>query len=373
MSKYKYRQTITYTLNNGDTKRLDFRANSKQELNKKIKNYEEKLKSQTTSKETFGYYADIYLKNKKSSVGLSQWRAEDGNVRNHLKTLLNRPISSLEMIDFIDIFDDMFSKGYAKKTIKSVKGTAKQIFDLAVPIKVPYNFIPLIKINKLAPQTKREPVSDEILNMIINLNISDKNSDERKKQIQRARAWVLFAVDTGLRKGEIAALLKSDLKTENGITTVEVHHSYSFVEKRIKEPKTNAGNRYEVVHQITLDAISEINSSGIYLFSQDNGEIISDIAYKHMMTALKDEINGISVSDKISFGKKKIKPVYKYDFTPHQLRHNFCTNLAGHSDIDLKTMQFFSGHASAKTFLDRYSHFDKSNIDKAKNILAKEA
>ena len=47
--------------------------------------------------------------------------------------------------------------------------------------------------------------------------------------------------------------------------------------------------------------------------------------------------------------------------TPHILRHTFCSNLV-RQGMDIKSVQYLMGHASAGVTLDVYSHINYTDI-----------
>ena len=56
-----------------------------------------------------------------------------------------------------------------------------------------------------------------------------------------------------------------------------------------------------------------------------------------------------------------------FKFTPHQLRHSYCTMLY-YSGIKIKEAQNIMGHSSAKMIYDLYAHLDAQKEDIANKI-----
>jgi len=46
-------------------------------------------------------------------------------------------------------------------------------------------------------------------------------------------------------------------------------------------------------------------------------------------------------------------------FVPHECRHTYCTEMISSNAFDIKSVQYFMGHALAETTLDTYAHSSK--------------
>ena len=51
-------------------------------------------------------------------------------------------------------------------------------------------------------------------------------------------------------------------------------------------------------------------------------------------------------------------------FTPHVLRHTFCTNVQ-QAGLDVKSLQYLMGHSNASVTLDVYTHSSFESVEKA--------
>ena len=77
----------------------------------------------------------------------------------------------------------------------------------------------------------------------------------------------------------------------------------------------------------------------------------------------------MDTGEKNKYGSRKL-PMMIEPFTPHQLRHTFCTFLyaAGYSAIEAK---YQMGHSNIQTTVNIYTHLDKANKRESKGKLTK--
>jgi integrase len=155
--------------------------------------------------------------------------------------------------------------------------------------------------------------------------------DEAKKLVEACHSYlrsiVITALNTGMRKGEILALLWKDVDLENRKVTV----------RNTKNNQTRVIPINKTLYQ-ELANLSK-GSDGEYVFSNGNGHRIGDIK-KGFSLALRRA--GIE------------------DFYFHDLRHTFGSHLVMQR-IDLKTVQQVMGHMDKKTTM-RYSHLSPEYV-----------
>ena len=151
----------------------------------------------------------------------------------------------------------------------------------------------------------------------------------------RLRAVILFAVNTGMRKGEIQRLRWSEINFNQGyLTAIETK---------------NGETRYVPINDTVKEVLLSIrkNPDSPYVFCAKDGE--SYDFRKSFETAL---------------GKSGI-----IDFRFHDLRHTFASHLAM-KGVDLNTIRELLGHKSLDMTL-RYSHLSKDHKMRAVSILDK--
>lgn len=163
----------------------------------------------------------------------------------------------------------------------------------------------------------------------------DKEELERvlEKAPPRLQAIINFAINTGLRKGEIQNLKWKD---------VDFQQEYIAVHET-----KNGETRYIPMNNTARNAIFSFKQKGesVYVFSGNDGQPYN--FRKSFETAIKNA---------------DIR-----DFRFHDLRHTFASNLAM-KGVDLNTIRELMGHKSLEMTL-RYSHLSKDHKTRAVALL----
>ncbi|MCL2563573.1 MAG: site-specific integrase [Oscillospiraceae bacterium] len=329
----------------------------------------------TDKRSTWGYWAGVWKAIKYKQIGKSTQDMYNSAL-NHLAPLDGRTASELTSVDLLMIVSEMEAAGYAKRTIKAVIQTAAQICALARKNRaMMIDITEDIKAPKDAPEKKRTALDKSVQDAIWNVKPlpSDNDTDTyRAKRLPLARMLALMTLCCGLRRGETVALSWADVDLKN--RCISVSHSYDFKAGKGKDPKTAAGIRKVPVPNRFLLELTEWKKScppSLLVFPGGAGHI-SESEHSNLWDTLLDAINGITVSQRISAGRTKKKPVAiitrKIEFTSHDLRHTFATNSVA-KGVDIKTLQYIIGHAKAETLLDIYAHFSQEAWDAAALIL----
>lgn len=120
------------------------------------------------------------------------------------------------------------------------------------------------------------------------------------------------------------------------------------------------------------DYIGKIDS--LYLFTGQNGTIMSDATYKRFWNGIYNKINNaLGGTNKVMEHNKVINPgIRATNLTPHTFRYNYATTLY-YCGIDVKEAQRLLGHSSIKVTLEIYTHLmdDKKDLnDKINTAMA---
>lgn len=358
----------------GDGKYKYVYAATQKELNKKID--EVKLKigkgiDVTADRDTFGDWAEKWLKLKKTEVSNGRYNTYTYRVRN-LKPMERVNISKIRTADLQDIIIDMADQGYALKTIKDTRNAASQIFKLAIDNRViDYNPATSVRLPAEAPHADRRALTHEEQQWII----------DTPHRAQRAAMIMMFA---GLRRGELIPLLWTDIDLEN--KTISVTKSVEIVNGKsvVKDgAKTEAGERTIYIPQVLADFLAnEPHGNNMLVCPSTKGQLMSDSGWKRMWDSYLAELNfkygdfsGILVKNKcgemVQYQKPKSRfapdkiPFVIPRITAHWLRHTFITlmYLAG---VDVLTAKEQAGHADVQTTMSIYTHLD--GIHKKKQI-----
>ena len=269
------------------------------------------------------------------------------------------PINTIRQGNINPLIKALFEKNPStgkpsgKRTIERYLSALSRIFDYAIENRViDFNPCNYVKIPKAAKTTERRALSLE----------------ERKwieEMPHRAQLAAMLLMYSGLRRGEATALLWSDIDFKN--KTITVNKSYDFKTFSIKEPKSEAGNRIVTVPSKLINFLMTVEKHSLYVLTTADGRMMTDVAWKKLWDSYICDLN-------IRYGKQTVKRS-KFDpkgniitikpFTPHCLRHTFCT-IMYEAGVDVMTAKEQMGHSDVKTTLEIYTHLDK--IYKKKNI-----
>lgn len=234
------------------------------------------------------------------------------NIRNYLKRLVR--------------------DGYTTKTVKTYLQVVRQICEYAITCDncdLDYNPCLRVTLPEGKASTHRQAVSP---------------ADEAAIRTH-PNEWLLpyMMLYTGLRRGEILALQGTDIDLDNLVIHVTKSADYTHHRRaEIKRPKSAAGVRNVPILKPLLSALADMELSEKYLFSEDGGKTpLTEWRFSELWQAYCDKL-GISA-------------------TPHQLRHSYATMLNEHG-VDLKTAQYWLGHATAAMTQDVYTHIRDSKL-----------
>ena len=150
---------------------------------------------------------------------------------------------------------------------------------------------------------------------------------------------------TGMRREEITALTLDDINLDNKTISINKAVSFASNQPKIKETKNKKSRIIPILDIIYDDIISSIEKAkenkSKYLFSkQTDNKMLTQESIRCMTNSFCNDIG--------------------FKFTPHQLRHSYCTMLY-YSGIKIKETQNLMGHSSAKMVYDLYAHLDLQN------------
>ena len=320
-------------------------------------------------KDTFLYWCKKYLIIQKSRVSESWYRNIVGYV-NGMTPLHDMPIREIARMDIDEFLTQLASenpkthKKTAKRTVNGYLSTIKQVMQLAIDNRVmDYNPAASMKPFGAAKEPRRALTSTE-QSWIINTP-------------HRAQRAAMIMMYSGLRRGEIIPLTKSDIDLENA--TVTVSKSVEMVNgvPCVKPyAKTDAGNRVVNIPDVLVEFLQADfaveKPQNVLVCPAVGGGMMSDTAWRRMWESYLTDLNWkygarIDKTGKPANSKYNKNGVVMTipNITAHWLRHTFAT-LLYLSGVDILTARDQLGHADIKTTLQIYTHLDK--IYKRKNI-----
>ena len=275
-----------------------------------------------------------------------------------------RSIDTIKPSDAKEWAVRMKAKGYAYKTINNYKRSLKAAFYIAIQDdyvrKNPFDY-------KMSDVIADDSKPREAL-----------TEDEEKKLLAFAKTDMIYKkyydvivilLNTGLRISELCGLTVNDLDFEKRLIHVnhqllkDSEHGYY-----IDTPKTKSGVRQVPMNQTAYEAFKHVlkQCEGIqsdiidgysdFLFLTQEGHPVIGQYYSATFRNLVTKYNKTH-EDELPY------------FSPHVLRHTFCTRLAG-KNMNPKSLQYIMGHSSIEITLNLYAHVTIDGIQAEMERLA---
>lgn len=321
----------------------------------------------SAQRDMFKTWADRWLVIKKSEVSAAQYSLCESRKKVLVEFLGAVPLSDISISDLQSVINSLAERNpqtgrpSAKKTLEGYKQIIKQIFRTAIQARaVDYNPSDYIKVPQYAPKSERRALKPYERAWI----------EETPHRAQTAAMIMLYA---GLRRGEVLALTWTDIDLGAGTITVNKSLSFKGDERQsVKAPKTDAGRRVVPIPRKLIDYLSKIERSSLLVVTSASGKQMTDIAWKRLWESYIKVLNErYGYTDKSRSRFEPIKgglPMMIDPFTPHCLRHTFCTMLY-EAGVDALVAKEFMGHADIKTTLGIYTHLSQERTTKSAKLL----
>lgn len=323
----------------------------------------------SADKDSFSVWADHWLTMKNTEVSDDQYKLICARVDYFVNLIGNAKINEIKIYDLQQILNALAlcnpstGKPTAKNTLRAYLQILTAIFEYAVDNRVlDINPAAKVKLPKDAPTKHRHALSEE----------------ERKWVIEfehRAQPAAMIMMFSGLRRGELTALRWSDIDLEK--KTILVSRSYNFKQSEFKTPK-NGKSRIVSIPQILVDYLKALPRTSVFVITSSQGKMMTDTAWKRLFDSYMYCLNlqyGTFSVDHVKFEPKQI-PMTIREFTPHDLRHTFCT-IMYEAGIDVLVAKEQMGHSDVKTTLGIYTHLDavhkEKSMDKLDALFSKQA
>ena len=314
----------------------------------------------TSNNDSFEIWADYWLAAKKQEVSADQYDLLKSRtlIWNKLlgaaKITLIKPYELQTLVYQISNKNPHTGKQMAKKTIKSYIQILSSIFDFAVDNRIiEYNPASKLKTPQDSPVNHRRALTKIERQWVMEFE-------------HRAKPFAMLLMLSGLRRGEATALQWSDIDFEHN--QIVVSKSYNFKQKKLKSPK-NGKTRIVVVPQILIDYLNTLEQHSPFVLTTAKGTMMTDDAWKRLFQSYMADLNiqyGSFIDRPSKYSPVKI-PMMITPFTPHELRHTFCT-IMYEAGVDVLTAKEQMGHADVQTTLSIYTHLDdehkRSDINK---------
>jgi len=273
----------------------------------------------------------------------------------HLSPLHRIPADKLRAADVQSALNKLAEEGLAHKTLSAICSMLKAAFALAIPEIVQYNPCDKVIVPAGKPAKARGWLDAERQAWV----------RDTPHRAQRAAMLMMYS---GLRRGEATALTWADVDLD--ARTITVNKSWDFVADSVKLPKTAAGVRVVHIPQILcefLRAERAADTDTVYVLHTAAGERMTVQAWKRLWESYMRALNAKYAHDGASVfavrkkgpdGKERGElPILIRTFTPHELRHTFCT-LLYQAGIDVLTAKDQMGHSDISVTMGIYTHLD---------------
>ena len=312
-------------------------------------------KKNPTIEEWLNFWLTTYKKNKIKENTYDQYEAM---IRVHLIPEFGKfRLIDLHESQVQTFYNRLFSDGLSARTIHIINTVFCAALKKAVKTRlIMFNVCDAIELPKQIKKERRVLSEEEQKRLI----------KELKKDEQGA--MYIFALFTGLRKGEVLALRWSDVDLDAGL--IKVSKSLSRVNTYsdsgdktkliISEPKTETSKRIIPIVDSLIPLLEKQ-----YELTKDNNKL--DLVFPSEAGGYIDPGN---------YNRKFHKLVKRAGLpkaNPHSLRHSFATR-ALEAGVDLKTTQELLGHSSINITADLYTHslmkHKKKELNKLKSVFS---
>ena len=307
----------------------------------------------SSSNDSFVQWADLWLLSKKNEVSADRYNALKSRADiwkdflRYSKITQIKPIELQTVLFTISNNNPYTNKPMAKNTIRYYIQVINSIFDFAIDNRIiDYNPASKLKAPQNANEHHRRALSEE----------------ERQRVIEfehRAQPSAMLMMLSGLRRGEATALQWSDIDFEN--RTISVTKSYNFKSNEFKAPKNNK-SRIVSVPKLLIDYLAALPRISPFVLTTAKGQMMTDSAWKRLYDSYMTDMNlryGDFTSKQKKHAPQKTTMIIT-PFTPHELRHTFCT-IMYEAGVDVLIAKEQMGHSDIKTTLAIYTHLSNSH------------
>ena len=354
----RYEKKITVGRNfDGSLNRISVYAATQKELERKVAEIKVQIEQGiylSSDTALFGKIAENWIEHFKPTISEKMRLRYKGIIRGKLQPLAEMRVRDLRPMHLQVIINEMAKDGYAQKSMQMVKQTASQILDLAMQNDLVYrNVFEKIKVPHVDAE-ERQPITEEQRELILNT-----------WEGHRMGVPALIMLYCGLRRGEMLALLWTDIDFKAKTLSVSKAADMPTNATTVKKPKTKAGTRIVPIPDAIMPALLRARREAISMYvcpAMRTGDIMSAQAYTEAWSSYMHYLNLCAggrdkVRTKNENGKVCFIPAVQAmePFTAHQLRHSYATMLYD-ADVDVKTAQKLLGHADFSVTMKIYTH-----------------
>lgn len=287
--------------------------------------------------EKFGAVLDRWRTAREGTIGAKTYRNE-GYALKHVDALRGRPIAALDRGEWEALYAKLL-RTTARGTVLRLRDTLSALYEWAVAENVvPANVIRASRV----PRGTAERATREIFPYnLAELRAVHAAMAERTSQTNADILLVLGL--TGLRWGELSALRVRDVQ------------ELPYAALRPSRSKSDGAPLRIVTKGGQPRTVPMSDDVATIVFPLIEGRGPNELVFPNALGTFRAENNWKRDShwDDVKRGRRV-----------HDLRHTFAT-LALFNGVDIKTVQNWLGHSTAKLTLDTYGHYMRSDADTA--------
>lgn len=285
-------------------------------------------------------------------------------------TIGDLPIAKIKTSTLDDLFAELSEEGRAKSVINQGRKLIKTCLDKGVADDL-IRKNPADYVGKITGTVKKvEALTAEQQEALLEF------AEESAYFIQVP--LLIFALETGLRCGELTALQWSDIDSEYIHVTKQLQELPDEGGKRrkhiVEHPKSDAGRRDIPLNPAIRHALTEqrklymqlgirctqtVDGYSDFVFLTVDGKPRN---HNNIFNFLKRLIDAYNKREEDAAKQEKREPQLLPKISAHVLRHSAITNWANSGEMSLKTLQALAGHAHPHLTLDVYADSDKNKV-----------
>lgn len=287
---------------------------------------------------------------KKGTIRKNTFTIHERNIKNHIIPYFKKILlSKVKPIMYQKFLNMLSEQGYSKRTIEIIHGTAYSAFEKA-------KILGKIEKNPCTGVTIKGTVKKKEIKFLESEKIPEFY---REAYRDGYIYWIFFKVliETGLRKGEAAALQLPDLDLKN--LTLDVNKTLDF-QAKTNDDIFGATKTYKSERKVTISQ-SLANDLQFHLKYLNQNKLAFQEKYHHNLNLLlcRNDGNFMPKSSLFNAFSRILKQI---DYPPmpiHSLRHTHAV-LQMEAGADMKYIQTRLGHGSMQITSDVYPHISKN-------------
>ena len=307
---------------------------------------------------TFGEWANKWLEvYKKDKIQLSTYHAMERHLTKYILPHFTRAnLNNIKPIDvqtFFDIHNSLSSSVKLK-----LKNILSAIFEAGID-------------NDLCYKNPTRGLSLPAYSKVIEKNVYTLDEQQAIIEYTKHNAIprdIVILLKTGLRRGELLALLWSDIDLQSKTISVTKALKDTSGIPMIGEPKTKAGIRTIIFDEELKEILLSMNNHIRYTKSDKLVEfdcdyvIHSKFGNMYLPTNWSRRVYNPAMNEIVTYCSTIGIPLKK--LSPHELRHSYGTSLYDNG-VDLRTIQKIMGHADLNITSNLYVHDNIETMRKA--------